>query len=298
VKIVSLVPSATEIVFALGLDNALAAVSHDCDFPEAARSKPAVSGTALPAAESLTPGEIDAAVVERMDAEEPLYTLDRALIAEIQPDLILAQDLCRVCAVPSGAVDDALDVIGCRADVVSLDPSTLDDVIATIGEVGAATGTTARADVLMRSLRERIEAVRRAVAGRPPPRVLALEWPDPPFSGGHWVPDMIECAGGEPVLARAGEPSRRVGWDEIEAARADVAVFMPCGYDLAGAVELGRALLDVDALAGVERLYAANANGLFSRPGPRVVDGVEALAWVLHPDAVPPPPAGALTRLA
>lgn len=282
-KIVSLLPSATEIVYALGLEDDLMGVTFECDFPPAARAKPSVSGTALP--EDLDDArDIDDAVRAKLAEGEPIYTLDAAQIAAIKPDLILAQDLCRVCAVPSGAVDDALDVIGCKADVLSLDPSNLDDVIACIGQVGAMTGTEARAATVMAELRARVDAVRAAVTGAPRPRVFALEWSDPPFSGGHWVPDMIEAAGGTPVLGDPGQPSHRLEWSAIEAAAPDVVVFMPCGYNLEEAATEGRALLDHPSLRGT--LYAADSNALFSRPGPRVVDGVEALAAVLHPDLV------------
>jgi iron complex transport system substrate-binding protein len=296
-RIVSLLPSATEIVYALGLGDELAGVTFECDHPPEARTKPVVSTTALPDSPDLSAREIDEAVTASMAQGQPIYALDRERIAAIQPDLILAQDLCRVCAVPSGDVQDALAVLDCRADVVSLDPATLDDVIACLGAVGAATGTTERAEELMARLRERLDRVRDAVAGRPRPRTFALEWADPPFGGGHWVPDMIERAGGEPVLGATGAPSRRLAWSDVEAARPEVLAFMPCGYGLDGAVAQGRALLDVPELRHVAQIYAVDANAMFSRPGPRVVDGVETLAWALHPDAVPAPSPDAIARL-
>ena len=282
VKIVSLLPSATEIVYALDLGQCLRGVSFECDYPEPARSVPIVSGTALPTDGTLSAREIDAAVSTTVAAGESIYTLDDAQIRAIGPDLILAQDLCQVCAVPSGAVEEALDVIGCRAQVVSLDPGRLDEVIGCIGIVGAATGTTTIADALMRSLRARVEAVRRRVDGRDRPRVLVLEWPDPPFNAGHWVPDQIEAAGGVPVLATAGARSRRLSWEEIHAADVDVTIFMPCGYDLEGAVAQAPGLLGRPESEGLGRVVAVDANVYFSRPGPRVVDGVELLEHVLH----------------
>jgi iron complex transport system substrate-binding protein len=288
VKIVSLLPSATEIVFALGLGDALEGVTFECDYPRAARDKPVVSGTALPPA-PLSPRAIDTAVAERVARGEPVYTLDAERIAAIQPDLILAQDLCEVCAVPSGAVNDALAVLGCRAEVISLDPARLDDVIEGIGVVGDATGTSLTARALMALLRSRLDAVRSAVAGTERMATFALEWSDPPFSGGHWVPDMIEAAGGDAVLAAPGERSRRLAWDEIDAAAPEVVVFMPCGYGLDEARREGRNLLDRSELDASSRIWAANASAYFSRPGPRLVDGVEALAGALHPDRVPPP---------
>ena len=289
-KIVSLLPSATEIVFALGLGESLVGRSFECDYPTGAERVAIVSGTALPVDEHLTAREIDDAVSTRVAAGESIYTLDAERIRAIQPDVILAQDLCEVCAVPSGAVTDALDVLGCHADVVSLDPSSLDDVIACVGQVGAVTGTQAAADAIMHDLRARIARVQEAVDGLPPRRALALEWADPPFNGGHWIPDMLLAAGAEPVLSPPGARSRRMEWSEIAAAAPEVVLFMPCGYYLEGAVEEGAALLDEPALAGVVEIWALDANAYFSRPGPRVVDGVELLASVLHPDAFPPLP--------
>lgn len=219
----------------------------------------------------------------RIAEGEPFHRLDAGRISEIGPDLILMQDLCRVCAVPTGDVEDVLDVLGCHARVVSLDPATLNDVITCIDLVGNATGTNARARVLTERLRERLASVHKAVAGRGRLRTFALEWSDPPFSGGHWVPDIIEAAGGKPLLASSGAPSRRLRWEDVADETPEVVVFMPCGYGLDEAVAEGRRLLDVPALATAARIYAANASDYFSRPGPRVIDGVEALAWALHP---------------
>ena len=282
-KIVSLLPSATEIVFALGIGDQLAGVSFECDYPEAARRLPVVSGTALDTREAQSAAAIDASVSALVALGEPIYRLDDATIRAIGPDVILAQDLCRVCAVPSGAVKDALDVIGCRAEVVSLDPQRLDDVIECIGQVGHATGTESRARDLMSDLRARLAAVRRRVARHSRPRVFVLEWPDPPFNAGHWVPDMIEAAGGEPVLAKAGESSRRLTWEEITSEEIDITIFSPCGFDLEGAVDQADSLLGRPDLSALGHILAVDANAYFSRPGPRVIDGVELLAELLHP---------------
>jgi iron complex transport system substrate-binding protein len=290
VKIVSLLPSATEIVFALGLGSSLEGVSFECDHPAEARALPVVSGTALPIGDGLTAAEIDAEVSRRVAAGESIYTLDTARIRAIDPDLILAQDLCRVCAVPSGAVNDALDSIGCQAEVVSLDPSRLDDVIAGIGLVGAAAGRTAEAQALMDDLSRRLDAVASRPRAGPSPRVLVLEWSDPPFNAGHWVPDMVSAAGGVAVLAEPGARSRRLDWAEIAAEPVDVVVFMPCGYDLDGAVGEATSVVERQELASADRFYVVDANAYFSRPGPRVVDGVELLAELLHPTAGQPPP--------
>jgi iron complex transport system substrate-binding protein len=281
-KIVSLLPSATEIVFALGLGEQLCGVSFECDYPAAARTVPIVSGTALPTDGSLSAAEIDAAVSARVAAGESIYTLDDARIRSIDPDLILAQDLCRVCAVPSGAVEDALTVIGCHAQLVSLDPARLDEVIDCVGMVGAATGASARADALMADLRTRVDVARSGFRGGPRPRVLVLEWAEPPFNGGHWVPDQVEAAGGTPVLTAAGARSRRLTWEDIAGEEVDVTIFMPCGFDLAGAVAQAPTLLARPEAAHLGRIVAVDATAYFSRPGPRVVDGVELLADLLH----------------
>jgi len=296
-KIVSLLPSATEIVYALGLGDQLCGVSFECDYPDAARSVPVISGSALATDGSLNATQIDAEVTALVAAGSPIYTLDAARLRAISPDLILAQDLCQVCAVPSGAVEEALDVIGCHAAVLSLDPSRLDDVIAGIGEVGSVTGTADRAEALMTGLRRRLDVVRTSVAGGQRPRVLVLEWPDPPFNAGHWVPDMIAAAGGVPVLAAPGERSRRLSWEEIAAEQVDITVFSPCGFDLEGAVGQADTLLARPEVRSLGSVYAVDAKAHFSRPGPRVVDGVELLAVLLHdqmPDVVP---AGSACRL-
>jgi len=292
VKIISLLPSATEIVYALGLGDDLEGVSFECDFPAEARQVPIVSGTALQTDGSLSAEQIDSEVSARVAAGDSIYTLDDALIRSIDPDVILAQDLCQVCAVPSGAVEEALDVIGCHADVVSLDPESLDDVIDCISTVGRVTGTAVRAGELVADLRRRVDAVRQRVTDLTPPRVFVLEWPDPPFNAGHWVPDMVLAAGGIPVLAEKGERSRRLTWEEIAAEDIDVTVFAPCGFDLSGAVAQAAGFLDRREVAALGRIVAVDANAYFSRPGPRVVDGVELLAELLHPELAESVPIG------
>jgi iron complex transport system substrate-binding protein len=294
-RIVSLLPSATEIAFDLGLGDDVVGVTHECDYPAAAATKAVVSHSTLDQA-GLTPAAIDTAVAGSIDAGEAIYRLDTEMFGALQPDLILAQDLCRVCAVPTGQVEAALDTLGCSAEVVSLDPATLDDVIECLVTVGRATGTEERAQARAAELRERLAAVRQVTGGLDRPRTFALEWSDPPFTGGHWVPDMIDAAGGTSVLAEPGLPSRRVPWAEIEAAVPEVVVFMPCGYGLDEATKQGEELLFQREIAGAS-LYAVDASSYFSRPGPRLVDGVEAMAWALHPDAVPEPLPGRVARL-
>jgi iron complex transport system substrate-binding protein len=211
---------------------------------------------------------------------------------------VLAQDLCAVCAVPSGKVNQALDVLGCQAEVVSLDPSSLEEVLDGVLQVGKAAGAEQRAQEVVAGLRERLAGVQAGVEGLERPRVFALEWGDPPFNGGHWVPEMLQVAGAKAVLACPGSPSVRVTWAQIQAAAPQVVVFMPCGYDLqAAAEEAGRSLLRRPELAGVEAIVAVDASAYCSRPGPRLVDGVEILAAALHPGRLPPPPAGTAVRL-
>jgi iron complex transport system substrate-binding protein len=294
-RIVSLLPSATEIAFDLGLGDDVVGVTHECDYPAAAATKTVVSHSTLDQ-NGATPAEIDTAVAGSIDAGDPIYRLDTEAFAALYPDLILAQDICRVCAVPTGQVEAALDTLGCTAEVVSLDPATLDDVIECLVTVGRATGTEERAQARAAELREHLDAVRQATGGLDRPRTFALEWSDPPFTGGHWVPDMIDAAGGTPVLGDPGHPSRRVPWGEIEAAEPEVVVFMPCGYGLDEATKQATALLERPELASAS-LFAVDASSYFSRPGPRLVDGVEALAFALHPGAVAVPPPGRLTRL-
>jgi iron complex transport system substrate-binding protein len=290
-----LLPSATEIVYALGLEDSLVGVTHECDWPLAARSKTAVSVSALP--DAMDPADVDRLVSASLEGGEPIYRLDDVAVRELQPDLVLSQDLCAVCAVPSGHVNEALAVLGCTAEVLSLDPGSLREVLDCVSRVGAATDTEERADELVTRLRRRLDSVASAVAGLDRPRTFALEWSDPPFNGGHWVPEMIESAGGQPVLACPGTPSVRVTWEDIERAAPDVVIFMPCGYDENRAAAEGVGLLDRPELDGVERVFAVDANAYFSRPGPRLVDGVELLAALLHPGAVPEASPGGVRRL-
>jgi len=296
-RIVSLLPSATEIVYALGLEDHLVGVTDECDWPPQARTVQVVSRSALPPVAE--PAEIDRLVSASIGGGQPIYQLDTQAIRELRPDLVLSQDLCAVCAVPSGQVNQALDVLGCQAEVISLDPSSLDEVLDGVLQVGTAAGAEQPAREVVAGLRERLDHVQTAVEGLERPRVFALEWGDPPFNGGHWVPEMLQLAGGEPVLACPGSPSVRVTWAQIAAVAPQVVVFMPCGYDLQAAVdEASRTVLQRPELAGVEAIIVVDASAYCSRPGPRLVDGVEILAAALHPGRLPPPPAGTAVRLA
>ncbi|HZP90765.1 MAG TPA: cobalamin-binding protein [Actinomycetota bacterium] len=303
-RVVSLLPSATEIVYALGMGGALEAVTDECDFPPEATSKPIVSRSALPQGRPLSSREIDEVVRSRMDARQPLYHLDRGLIERVRPDVILTQDLCRVCAVPAGEVQRALREIGADgALVVSLDPHTLEEVLESIETVGRVLRVEDRARDLVRSLRARVEAVRSTALRLPSIRVFCLEWLDPPFVGGHWIPDMVEIAGGTNLLNAKGQPSRVVTWREIRDANPEVVLFMPCGYYLEEAEEEGAELYRnaefVETPAAREgSVFAVDATSFFSRPGPRIVEGLEIMAWAIHPHAFPEPDPGVISQIA
>jgi iron complex transport system substrate-binding protein len=293
-RLVSLLPSATEIVYALGLGDDLVGVTFECDEPAAARSEKTVVVGGRDTS-GMTPAEIDDYVRTQMSAGGDLYTLHADALAGLDPDLILTQDLCRVCALPSGHVEQALSHLGCRAGVLSLDPYRLEDVLSTFEEVARAAGVPARGRDLVAASRERLAAVAAAVAGRPRPRVAVVEWVDPPFTAGHWVPDLVTAAGGEPVAARTGKRSVQVSWAELAAPRPEIVLVTPCGYHLAGAIRQAEAVVPHFPGAAV---WAIDGDGLVVRPGPRLVDGVEAIAGILHPGAVPAAPAGAVQRVA
>ena len=241
-RIVSLLPSATEILFELGLGDDVVGVTFECDFPDEARTKRIVSTSAQP--EGLSPAEIDAVVKERIAAGEDLYRLDRGAFSDIDPELVVTQDLCAVCAVDVSEVDDALAYLACTADVLMLDPQTLDEVVDSIGAAGAATGREGRAAEMVAGLRERLDVVRGKVAGAPARRTLVLEWTDPAFTGGHWVPDMVEAAGGDSVLGFPGANSQGVEWSQIVGSGAEVVIVSPCGFRLDGAAELAHQVID------------------------------------------------------
>jgi iron complex transport system substrate-binding protein len=279
VRLVSLLPSATEIVYALGLGEDLVGVTFECDEPAAARREKAVVVGGRDTS-GMTPGEIDSYVRAQLAAGADLYTLQAEALARLEPDLILTQDLCRVCALPSGDVEDALGYLGCRAGVLTLDPRSLDEVLDSILDVGQAAGVPDRATRLVGELRARLARTAARVAGRRRPRVAVVEWVDPPFTAGHWIPDLVSAAGGQPVAAHPGAPSVATSWPEIAAAAPEVVVVAPCGYHLPGAIEQARSVARALPDAAV---WAIDADGIVVRPGPRLVLGVEALASVLHP---------------
>jgi iron complex transport system substrate-binding protein len=294
VRIVSLLPSATEIVYALGLGDDLVGVTFECDEPASARSdKTVVVGGRDTSA--MWPGEIDAYVRAQLASGGDLYTLHADALAGLSPELILTQDLCRVCALPSEHVDDAIAFLGCQAEVVSLDPHSLDDVLATIQTVGDRTGASERAARLVNSLRHRLATVASQVADQRRPTVAVIEWVDPPFTAGHWVPDLVIAAGGSPVASHPGGHSVPTTWAQVAAAAPEFVLLAPCGFHLDAAAAQARTV--ADRFPGVP-VWAIDADALVVRPGPRLVDGVEAIAAILHPEQLPAPPTGRVVRVA
>jgi iron complex transport system substrate-binding protein len=287
VRIASLVPSATEALFALGLGDQVVAVTHECDHPERVRDLPRLTRSVIPA--GLEPDEIDTRVRELTGRGDPLYELDEAALARLAPDLIVTQALCAVCAVSYEDVGAVAARLPSRPAVLSLDPATLGEVLDDLIRLADATGDRKRGEALRASLEARLRRVREAVAGAARPRVATLEWLDPPYAGGHWVPEMVEIAGGTSVAGEPGRDSRVVDWEELAAARPDVAVAMPCGLYVDGAAEQALRRRERLESLGAARIIAVDAAASFSRPGPRLVDGVELLAHLLHPDRVPAP---------
>ncbi len=301
-KICSFLPSATEIVYALGLGESLVGITYECDYPEEARQKTIVVNTRLKP--SADPADIDRQVSEFMARGESLYRIETGILKEIQPDLIVTQDLCHVCAASPDDLGSALSVLPRAPKVINLNPRTLEDVWNDVLTVGRAAGCEEQAQAVVAGLRGRVQAVERAVAAAPSrPRVLCLEWLDPPCIAGHWVPEMVERAGGEDVLGRTGEPGYRGDLTSIIQSAPDVIVVMPCGYHLREAVEQFRGTHfppgwpNLPAVAQ-GRVYVTDASSYFSRPGPRLAGGVEILGHILHPDRVPKPAlADALARV-
>jgi iron complex transport system substrate-binding protein len=281
-RIVSLVPSATEIAFALGLGEQVVGVTFECDEPAHARAGREIVVGGLDT-HGLDPAAIDALVRTKVAAGEQLYALSLESFRRCDPTLVLTQDLCRVCALPAGDADAAVAHLGCSADIVTLDPHDLSGVLDTVLAVGQAAGVSERAEALVASLRERLDRVAQLVAHRPRPRVFVLEWTDPPFAAGHWVPELVTAAGGEPVLAHPGQRSVPTIWEAIAEARPEVILVAPCGFDLDGAAAQAHGVMD-RLPVGVP-VWALDANGVVVRPGPRLVDGVETIAGILHPDA-------------
>jgi iron complex transport system substrate-binding protein len=286
-RIASLVPSATEMLFALDLGDSVVAVTHECDYPAAASELPRLTATVLP--EGLDAGGIDAAVKEIVGEGRALYSLDEARLAELAPDLIVTQAVCAVCAVSYEDVVAVASRLPGPPRVLQQDPNTLGEVLEDVTRLGEAAEIPARAGELRAELEGRLASVRAAVAGAPRPRTIALEWLDPPFVGGHWVPEMIEIAGGVDVAGRPREKSPEVAWGDLRGLDPEVVVVMPCGWYLEDSRAQATRHRDRIEALGAERVFAVDAAATYSRPGPRVVDGVELLAHLLHPGLVDPP---------
>jgi iron complex transport system substrate-binding protein len=292
-RIVSLVPHATELLFALGLGDRVVGVTHECDHPPEAQTRRRVTRDRLPA--GATAREIDAAVRAATREGTALYALDEAALLELRPDLIVTQQLCSVCAVSHDDVQAIAERMDPAPKVIALDPTTYGEALGDVRTVANATGATAAGvDLVARAARraDRVQAAVEDVAHRP--RVAAIEWFDPVFVAGHWVPQLIEMAGGIDVLGFPGEPSQEVTWEAVAAAEPDVVIAMPCGYGAERARE--EALRHADRLreVGAGEVVAVDASAYFSRPGPRLTDGLELLAHILHPDRFPSAPAAAL----
>ncbi len=288
-RIASLLPGTTEIVCALGLGDHLVAVTHECDYPPEVRTLPVVTRSLLDLPATASSSEIDVAIRERSRSDLSIYQLDTELLSALQPDIILTQALCDVCAVPLRQVEAA--VADAATQVLSFEPTDLAGIFGAIKAIGRALGVSERAEHLVHELTLRVEQVRRVAAPiTHRPRVLAIEWLDPVFSAGHWVPELITIAGGQPVLATAGERSQRLSWPDVIAAAPEVVILMPCGFTLERTLAEAATLLPRragwSALPTVRtgNVFAVDANAYFSRPGPRIVDSLELLATLIHPE--------------
>jgi iron complex transport system substrate-binding protein len=299
-RIASFLPSATEILFAIGAGPDVAAVTFECDFPAEARARPHVVFSHLP--HGLTPAEIDAIVSAEGAKGKSLYFVDLPALTAVAPDLIILQDLCRVCAIDSPTLARDMAHLPSQPRVVSLNAHSLSEVLAEIELLGNITGHAAETRTLTASLRTRIDAVANTPQPTTKPRVLCLEWLDPPFQGGHWIPEMVALAGGIPVLATPGEKSRRITWDEIITSAPDIIVVMPCGYHLAETIAQFRVLTlppEWATLPAVRngRVYAVDGTAYFSRPGPRLVTGLEILHASLNEEDFTRLPSDSVAKL-
>jgi iron complex transport system substrate-binding protein len=292
-RIVSLVPSATEMLFALGLGDDVVGVTHECDYPPRARDLPKITRDVLPP--GLSAAEIDAAVKQRTLAGESIYELDAEALHELEPDLIVTQALCAVCAVSYDDVRAIAEEIDTQPMVISLDPHTVGEMLGDARTLAQATDAKDAAVDLVQEASARIDRIRLLTRGARRPRVVALEWLDPPFAAGHWTPQLIEYAGGEDVLGFAGENSEQRSWEELAASDPDIVIVMPCGFDAEIAHREAEMHRDQLAALGAGEVVAVDAAAYFSRPGPRLIDGLELLAHILHPELVPEAPGRALT---
>lgn len=293
-RIASLLPSATEIVCALGMEPDLVAVTHECDYPDAVRAKPVLTKSVLSATSSS--GDVDRHIRQLVHEGSSIYTLDAGLLEALHPDLILTQELCEVCAVSYPIVERAARRLGSSPQLVSLEPESLDDVFQNIAYVGGLVGREEAARQVCDALRRRVALIEERVAGRPRRKVVCLEWVDPLYNCGHWTPELVAFAGGEDLLGVARQPAHPIEWQQVIDAQPEVVVVMACGFSL------DRSLREVEAARGRfdalrAQTWVVDGNAYFSRPGPRLVDSVEIMAGILHPDAVEAPPSATARRL-
>ena len=291
-RICSLLPGATEIAFALGLGDNVVGVTHECDYPVEAQHKPVVLRSLIDS-NQMTSIEIDRWVTGRLGNNQGLYVIDEERLREAAPDVILTQGLCDVCAIDYNEVVNASATLANKPKIVSLTPHCLTDVLNDVARVGEATGQRLKAEQVIHDLEQRISAVRKRTARLPTrPRVACLEWFDPIYAAGHWVPEMVEIAGGQDVLGRRSEPSAKIDWKKVVELAPDVIVLMPCGFDMPRTLREASALNQLegwDDLPAVKarRVFAVNGHAFFSRPGPRLIDGLELLAHIIHPKMFP-----------
>jgi len=297
-RIVSFLPSATEMVYALGLDEQLVGVTHECDYPPQARNKPVVVRNVLPV-ETMTQAEIDRAVAERMHNGDSLYQIDEALLRKLSPDLILTQNLCQVCAPSGNEVSQVLQTLEKRPEILWLTPRTITEIFDNLRDLAKATGSESSAQDIIDDCNSRIDRLKSLTANcGKPPRVFCMEWLDPVYACGHWVPELVKLAGGTDELGREGGESVRISWDQISDYQAEVIVIMPCGFNLQQTMKevwnsFGRysptrskhaqAFFELPAVRE-GRVFAVDANSYFARPGPRVIEGAEVLAQIIHPE--------------
>ncbi|MGH9358019.1 MAG: cobalamin-binding protein [Terriglobia bacterium] len=293
-RICSLLPSATEMVFALGLGSNLAGVSHECDFPPEAARLPKLTRSNIPS--GLPSRAIDAAVSSTLGTAGSLYELDLPLLESLQPDLILTQRLCDVCAVSFDRVQEAVKSLPSHPQILNLEPRSVGDIFENVRQVAAAASKIEAGEGLTRSLRERVEAVHAKTKNlRERPRVLCMEWVDPPYCGGHWMKELVDLAGGRDELARPHRPSVRMEWKEVLEFSPEVIALTCCGFDLERSAQEGELLIQFEGARNLPavragKVYAADASHFFSRPGPRIVESMEVLAHIIHPEIFPPPP--------
>jgi iron complex transport system substrate-binding protein len=285
VRVASLLPSATEMVHFAGAGENLVGVTHECDYPSCVQNLPKLTNSKID--NSMTSAEIDAAIGRHLTDTGSIYALDAELLAELSPDLVLTQGLCDVCAVSMNLVEEAASALQRRPEILSLNPASLDDVLEDAARIGEALGRGKETSEKIAALRERLARVEAAVVGLPRPRVGCIEWLDPPFSAGHWVPEMVRLAGGVELFSGPGEPSRRLTWQDVFEAAPEVLVLMPCGFGVERTIHEARGLPEApgwDELPAVKngRVWAVDANSYFSRPAPRLVEGAEILARILH----------------